>query len=114
MWDKLQNWLIKKFLVGFLLEWVDKLLKKLPEDERKTVSGFAIAILGVLLKELPASDVYLQPLLDMLHQLPHDALVTTGVLYSIVGMFHKGVKWLKAKLSKDETPEAIVTDLPKE
>lgn len=101
--------LVRKFLVGFLIDKFDKLLAQLPLNERKTAIGFVVALLGVFLQELPATAPYIDPLLEALKSLPAEALVGGGVLFAIVGAFHKALKWSKRKVGLEPAvPKGVV------
>jgi hypothetical protein len=106
MWDGIRRWVIQKFVLDWVLKSLDKWLKKLPEDEKKTVTGFGLALLGILVRELPAAGGYLQPIVEMLSEMPHEKMVVGGVLWSTLGMFHKAIKWLISKFDKSKEAEA--------
>lgn len=102
MWNSIRKWALQKFLIDWLLKAVDRWLKKLPENDRKTIAGFSLALLGILVRELPAASGYLQPFIEALQQIPHDELIVGGVLWSTIGLIHKGIKWAIGKFDKAE------------
>jgi len=95
----LKDLLIKKILVGLIIETLDKALKHLGKDGSKTIVGLMIVAIGELLKLLPETAPYVGPILEHLKTLPADVIVTSGVVYTFgVGVVHKIIKWVKAKL----------------
>lgn len=96
----LKEWIFRKFLLSIILENLDKLLKKLPLDGAKTITGVLIAVLGLVLAELPDVSPYLQPILDALKQLPADAIIDGGLIYGAIGLAHKIIKWIVEQFDK--------------
>lgn len=96
------NWLWRKFLVNAVLKktigFITELLNKIPGNDRKTATGFVLAVLGLVLQVIPETSEYVQPILDALKSLPAEEIVGGGVLWMVLGIFHKGLKWIRSKL----------------
>lgn len=98
MFGKIKDWFVKKFLLKGIIKGLDKLLAKLPQNDAKTVTGLLIAGMGFLLDKVPQSSEYAQPILDHLHSLPAEEIVGGGLLWAIVGLAHKLIKFFANKL----------------
>lgn len=111
------NWLIEKFLKGFIIKkmvsFVTDLLNKVPGNDRKTVTGFVIAALGLVVQELPLTSDYVQPVLDAIHSLPAEQIVGGGLLWGALGIFHKGLKWLRGIVAPVPNQPVIVEAMVK-
>lgn len=112
----LKELLFRKIFLNIIIEWLDKLFQHLGKDGAKTLTGALVAGIALIIKLLPETAPYAQPLLDHLKSLPYDTILVGGVAYStFIGYGHKVVKWLKAKLSVEErldinvNPETPVT-----
>lgn len=113
MGDWLQNLIFEKLIKGLLIKkiigWIDETLKKLPGDERKTVTGFITAALMLLVQELPVVSDYGQPVLDMLHTLPTEQVAAGGILWGALGLFHKALKWIR-KVTGTQSDKPVVIE----
>lgn len=96
------NWLWRKFLFNAVMKrvvgFVTELLSKIPGNDRKTATGFVLAVLGLILQVIPETSEYVQPILDALKSLPAEEIVGGGVLWMLLGVFHKGLKWIRGIL----------------
>lgn len=97
MFGKLKDYVVKKVLLQYVIGAIDKALASLPANERKTIVGFMIAIIGIILSTLPETAFIGQPILDYLKTLPSTEIIAGGILYSLVGLVHKVVKWVKGR-----------------
>lgn len=101
----IKEWIIKKFLVGVIVNWLDKLFQYVGKDGSKTLVGAFVAVLGIVLLHLPDSAPYIQPILEYLKTLPAEKLVEGGLLYQVVGVLHKLIKSVKKRLDTNLNPE---------
>lgn len=107
--SKLKDAVVRKFLVGFLVDKLETLLAQLPLNERKTVVGLVVAVVAELVTEFPGAADYLGPFQDALSAFPAEAIAGGGVLIFAVGLFHKALKWIKLKAGLEPAiPKGVV------
>lgn len=87
----LKNWIVEKFLVGYLKSWLDSL----PFNGWKSVLGILLVVFGEMLKAMPQYSGPLSAVIDILRALPSDPVTDMGILALIVGAVHKVLKALK-------------------
>lgn len=92
----IKDWVIKKFLIG----WLREKLSALPFDGWKTVVGLLLIILGELLKAMPQYAGVFSILIEILKSLPYDAITDFGIISLVAGVVHKLLKYFH----KDEPP----------
>lgn len=113
MFDWLKQKLIKKFLVGFVLKKIDEALAQLPANDAKTITGFIVALLGLIVYDLPSMAAYIQPILDYLHTLPATEITGGGLLYMALGLVHKGIKKILKSAGQEPAPAPIEKKIEK-
>ena len=88
----MNNWIIQKFLLG----WLKEQLGKIPGDGIKTVLGLLLIVLGVLAKAClvaPAMWCAVVPTLtDLLGGLDPAHITDAGIVALVVGVVHKLLK----------------------
>lgn len=98
MIKQIKEWIVKTLILNIIVKRLEAWLTKLPVNNSKTITGLIIAVLGATLTELPETSEYLQPVLDALKNLPADIIVDSGVIWMIIGLFHKALKWIIRKI----------------
>lgn len=86
----------RKIAVSSAVGNLEDALAQLPLNDRKTVNGVMVTVLGAALQILPASAApWLQPILDALHSLPAEQMTAVGFILAVYGLFHKALKVLR-------------------
>lgn len=98
MFAKFKEWIVKTLLLNIFVKKLEAWLAKLPVNNAKTITGLVVAVLGVTITELPETSDYIQPMLDVLEELPADIIVDSGVIWMMIGLFHKALKWIIRKI----------------
>jgi hypothetical protein len=93
----MKEWVIKTLLLNIVIKRLELWLAKLPVNNAKTITGLIVAVLGVTVAELPDTSDYIQPVLDALKHLPSDIIIDSGVVWAVIGLFHKALKWIIKK-----------------
>lgn len=99
----IKNTIFKKFLLDFIIKGLDELLKKIPGNNRKTITGIVIAVASLFVSEFPQIEPYGRPILDWLLSQPYVAVA--GFALSGVGAIHKLIKAIRAYFEKKEQPD---------
>jgi len=114
MWKSIQTWFVERFVIDFLIGWVEDGLGKASDlfgiNGKKLAISVALMVLGtviVIFPEGPAA-VVAGALMEFLSEQPHDVLIdATGKATVAAGSFgwaialiHRGLKKLREKLGK--------------
>jgi hypothetical protein len=99
--------LFKSFLVDIIIKNLDKLLSKLPENEKKTITGALIAVIAFLVSQAPEAVPYVGGILDWLKTLPTAEIQEGGLWWAVVGLSHKVIKYIVDKFGSDDSTGLI-------
>lgn len=99
----IKDFLVQKLLVGYL----NKLLSKLPFNGLKTIVGVLLLVLQALIEAMPDYAVTFQMIVEVLKQLPNEAIGDLGLYAVVAGVVHKILKFFEKKQAP-ATPELVL------
>lgn len=110
-------WLKEKLLKGFLLDWLEAQLAKLPGDGKKLVTGLVLTGILLALQYMGTNpgtvgDVLIQ-IKDLLLKAGNQPIIDVTELVAVIGAVHKIIKVVKALMGKAAIPAAPVVIAPK-